>query len=105
MLADARQKLREAFEGLSISVSALHRHLVERARQTFVEKLEILPLARITDRFIKLRKERVEKREETSDLISLRAAFSLMKQGLICIFKETMALILGKPSPKGMAPK
>jgi transposase len=67
VLADIRQKLCETFQGLSITVSALHRHLVQKCMVT-LKKLEKLPAARNTDRVIKLRKERVEEWEMIQDL-------------------------------------
>ena len=67
VLADIRQKLCDAFQGLSISISALHRHLVQKCKVT-LKKLEKLPAARNTDRVIKLRKEKVEEWETMQHL-------------------------------------
>ncbi|OZJ01575.1 hypothetical protein BZG36_05605 [Bifiguratus adelaidae] len=55
VLVDIKEKLCEAFQGLSISVSALHKHLVHKCKVT-LKRLEKLPAARNTDRVISLRK-------------------------------------------------
>src|ERR1700722_15719781 len=67
ILEDIRQKLCETFTGMCISVSALHRHLVQKCRVT-LKKLEKLPAARNADRVINLRKEKVEQWETMQDL-------------------------------------
>jgi len=67
ILEDIRQKLCGTFTGLSISVSALHRQLVQKCRLT-LKKLEKLPAARNADRVINLRKEKVEEWEAMQDL-------------------------------------
>ncbi|PIA17047.1 hypothetical protein COEREDRAFT_80760, partial [Coemansia reversa NRRL 1564] len=55
------------FDGFTISVSALHRHLVEKCRLT-LKKLEKLPAEQNSDRVIALRKERVEQWKQMKDL-------------------------------------
>jgi transposase len=67
VLSDIRRALCEAFPDLSISISALHKHLVQKCRLT-LKKLEKLPAARNSDRVIKLRRERVEEWEATPGL-------------------------------------
>jgi transposase len=51
VLSDIRQNLCEAFPGLSISISALHRYLVRKCKLT-LEKLEKLHAARNSDRVL-----------------------------------------------------
>jgi transposase len=51
ILSDIRQNLCEAFPGLSISTSALHRYLVQKCKLT-LKKLEKLPVARNSDRVL-----------------------------------------------------
>ena len=58
VLVDIKEKLC-AFQGLSISVSALHKHLVHKCKVT-LKRLEKLPAARNTDRVISSQKEKVE---------------------------------------------
>ena len=67
VLVDIKEKLCEAFQGLSISVSALHKHLVHKCKVT-LKRLEKLPAARNTDRVISLRKEKVEEWEKMQDM-------------------------------------
>lgn len=67
VLADIKRNLCEAFEGSTISDSALHRLLVDKCCLT-LKKLEKLPAARNTDRIIALRKEKVEQWEQTPHL-------------------------------------
>jgi hypothetical protein len=51
ILSDIRQNLCDAFPGLSISISALQRHLVRKCKLT-LKKLEKLPDARNSDRVL-----------------------------------------------------
>ena len=51
ILSDIRQNLCEAFPGLSISTSALHRYLVQKCKLT-LKKLEKLAVARNSDRVL-----------------------------------------------------
>ena len=67
VLADIRIKLCEAFPGLTLSLSTLHRHLVQKCLLT-LKKLEKLPAARNSDRVIALRKEKVEEWERNKDM-------------------------------------
>ena len=67
VLSDIRIALCEAFPGLSISISALHRHLVQKCKLT-LKKLQKLPAARNSDRVLKLRRERIEEWEATPEL-------------------------------------
>jgi hypothetical protein len=64
---DIRRALCEAFPEVSISISALHRHLVEKCKLT-LKKLEKIPAARNSERVLKLRKERIEEWEANSEL-------------------------------------
>ena len=66
VLSDIRRNLCEAFRGLSISISALHRHLVEKCKLTL--KTTKLPAARSSDRVLKQRKERIEEWEAIPEL-------------------------------------
>jgi transposase len=59
ILTDIRRNLCDAFTGLTISISALHRHLLEKCKLT-LKKLEKLPAARNNDRVLKLRREKIE---------------------------------------------
>ena len=67
ILTDIRRNLCDAFTGLTISISALHRHLVEKCKLT-VKKLEKLPAARNSDRVLKLRREKIEEWEAIPEL-------------------------------------
>ena len=67
ILSDMRRALCEAFADLSISISALHRHLVQKCKLT-LKKLEKLPAARNSDRVLRLRRQRVEDWEATPEL-------------------------------------
>src|ERR1700730_11306927 len=67
VFSDIRRALCEAFPDLSISISALHRHLVQKCKLTR-KKLEKLPAARNSDRVIRLRREKVEEWEATPEL-------------------------------------
>jgi transposase len=62
VLSDIRIALCEALPGLSISISALHRQLVQKCRLT-LKKLQKLPAARNSDRMLMLRRERIEEWE------------------------------------------
>jgi transposase len=67
ILLDIRQALCAAFPEVSISISTLHRHLIEKCKVT-LKKLEKIPAARNSERVLKLRKERIEEWEATSEL-------------------------------------
>jgi hypothetical protein len=67
ILSDIRQNLCEAFPGSSISISALHRHLVRKCKLT-LKKLEKLHAARNSDRALKLRMEKIEEWEAMSGM-------------------------------------
>ena len=67
VLADIRDKLCQTFQGLSISISTLHRNLVQKCKVT-LKKIEKLPAARSTERVLKLRKEKIEEWEHTPSL-------------------------------------
>jgi transposase len=67
VLSDIRRALREAFPEISISISALHRHLVQKCKLT-LKKLEKIPAARNSERVLKLRRERIEEWEAIPEL-------------------------------------
>ena len=67
ILLDIRKALCEAFPEISISISALHRHLVQKCKLT-LKKLEKLPVARNSERVLKLRRERIEEWEAIPEL-------------------------------------
>ena len=67
VLSDIKHHLCEAFPGLTISISALHRHLVQNCKVT-LKKLEKLTAARNSDRVVALRKEKVEEWKATPSL-------------------------------------
>src|ERR1700731_4176229 len=67
VLSNIRTALYEAFPELSISISALHRHLIQKCKLT-LKKLEKLPAARNSDRALKLRRERIEEWEANPEL-------------------------------------
>ena len=67
VLSDIKYYLCEAFPGLTISISALHRHLVQNCKLT-LKKLEKLTAARNSDRVVALRKEKVEEWKATRSL-------------------------------------
>jgi len=67
ILSNIRRALYEAFPELSISISALHRHLVQKCKLT-LKKLEKLPATRNSDRVLRLRRERIEEWEATPEL-------------------------------------
>ena len=54
-------------QGLYISISALHRRLVQKCNVT-LKKLEKLPAVRNSDADVKLRKEKFEEREAMRNL-------------------------------------
>jgi transposase len=58
VLLDIRTALYEAFPELPISISVLHRHLIQKCKLT-LKKLVKLPAARNSDRVLKLRRERI----------------------------------------------
>jgi hypothetical protein len=61
------EKLCEAYLNLSISISTLHKHLVQECKLT-LEKPEKLPAASNSDRVIRLRRKKVEEWEATPEL-------------------------------------
>jgi transposase len=65
--SDIRHHLCKAFPVLTISISALHRHLVQKCKVT-LKKLEKLTVARNSDRVVALRKEKVEEWNATPGL-------------------------------------
>jgi transposase len=67
VLSDITRALCEAFPDLSISISTLHRHLVQKCKLT-LKKLEKLPAARNSDRVLRLRMAKVEEWEATPEL-------------------------------------
>jgi transposase len=67
VLLDIRTALYEAFPELSISISSLHRHLIQKCKLT-LKKLVKLPAARNSDRVLKLRRERIEEWEANPEL-------------------------------------
>jgi hypothetical protein len=86
ILSDIRQNLCDALPGLSISISALHRHLVHKCKLT-LKKREKSPAARNSDRVLKLPKEKIEEWEAMSDMDFVRncvfideAGFNLQTQ-------------------------
>lgn len=86
ILSDIRQNLCDALPGLSISISALHRHLVRKCELT-LKKCEKSPAARNSDRVLKLPKEKIEEWEAMSDMDFVRncvfideAGFNLQTQ-------------------------
>src|ERR1700730_11710646 len=81
-LSDIRQNLCEAFPGLSISISALHRHLVRKCKLT-LKKLEKLHAARNSDRALKLRMEKIEEWEAMSDMDFARNCVFIYEAGFI----------------------
>jgi hypothetical protein len=67
VLSDIREALFESFPELSISTSALHRHLVQKCKLT-LKNLEKLPTARNSDHVLKSRRERIEEWEAIPEL-------------------------------------
>ena len=67
VLSDIRHHLCEAFPGLTISILALHQHLVQKCKVT-LKKLQKLTAARNFDRVVALRKEKVEEWRATLGL-------------------------------------
>jgi transposase len=59
VFSDIRHHLCKAFFGLTISISALHRHLVQKWKVT-LKKLEKLTTTRNSDQVVVLRKEKIE---------------------------------------------
>ncbi|KAI8346913.1 hypothetical protein EDC96DRAFT_417932, partial [Choanephora cucurbitarum] len=57
----------EKFEGLKISISAIHRHLVHNHNIT-LKKLKKIPAARNSDRVMALRKAIVEQYKSDADM-------------------------------------
>src|ERR1700692_1451367 len=80
VLDDIRQALYQRFPGLTISMSSLHRHLVQKCRVT-LKKLQKLPAARNSNRVLRLRKEKVEDWESTPDLDFTRNCVFIDKAG------------------------
>jgi hypothetical protein len=66
ILSDIKRALSKAFLNLSISISALHRHLVLKYRLT-LKKLQKLPAASISDRVLIVLRERIEEWEATPE--------------------------------------
>ncbi|CEP19292.1 hypothetical protein [Parasitella parasitica] len=66
ILDELKLKLCEKFEGLKISISAIHRHLVHKHNIT-LKKLEKIPAVRNSDRVIALRKAIVEQYKRDAD--------------------------------------
>jgi transposase len=67
ILDELKLKLCEKFEGLKISISAIHRHLVHKHNIT-LKKLEKIPAARNSDRVIALRKAIIEQYKSEADM-------------------------------------
>jgi transposase len=101
ILADISWKLYEKFQGLSISVSALHRHFVQKCNIT-LKKLEKLPAERNADRVIKLRKEKVEEWEAVQNLDFTKNCVFMMKQDLTCIPRESLAALCEDHQPTAL---
>ena len=75
---------------MCISVSALHRHLVQKCRVT-LKKLEKLPAASNADRVINLRKEKVEQWEAMQDLDFAHNCVFIDESGFNLHIQETLA--------------
>ncbi|KAG0749715.1 hypothetical protein G6F62_011135 [Rhizopus arrhizus] len=67
VLDGLKLKLCEKFEGLKISISAIHKHLVHKHNIT-LKKLEKIPAARNSDRVIALRKAIIEQYKSGTDM-------------------------------------
>lgn len=67
ILDELKLKLCEKFEGLKISISAIHKHLVHKHNIT-LKKLDKIPAARNFDRVIALRKAIVEQYKSDADM-------------------------------------
>ncbi|KAG1452568.1 hypothetical protein G6F46_012474 [Rhizopus delemar] len=67
VLDELKLKFCEKFEGLKISISAIHRHLVHK-HNTTLKKLEKIPAARNSDRVIALRKAIIEQYTSDTDM-------------------------------------
>ncbi|ORE08860.1 hypothetical protein BCV72DRAFT_322519, partial [Rhizopus microsporus var. microsporus] len=67
ILDELKLKLCEKFEGLKISTSTIHRHLVHKHNIT-LKKLEKIPAARNSDRVIALRKAIIEQYKSVADM-------------------------------------
>ena len=103
ILEDIRQKLCGTFTGLSISVSALHRHLVQKCRLT-LKKLEKLPAARNADRVINLRKEKVEEWEAMQDLDFARNCVFIDESGFNLHIQRNFGRSLKDTPARGTVP-
>jgi hypothetical protein len=67
VLSDIKHHLCKAFPGLTIWISALHRHLVQKWKVT-LKKLEKLTTTRNSDRVVVRRKEKIEEWNATPGL-------------------------------------
>jgi transposase len=67
VLDGLKLKLCEKFEGLKISISAIHKHLVHKHNIT-LKKFEKIPAARNSDRVIALRKAIIEQYKSDTDM-------------------------------------
>lgn len=103
VLADIRDKLCQTFQGLSISISTLHRHLVQKCKVT-LKKLEKLPAARSTERVLKLRKEKIEEWELTPSLDFTKNCVFIDEAGFnLHIQRGCDRSLMGTPA-KGIVP-
>jgi len=100
---DIRQKLCGTFTGLSISVSALHRHLVQKCRIT-LKKLEQLSAARDADRVINLRTEKVEEWEAMQDLDFARNCVFIDESGFDLHIQRNFGRSLKGTPARGTVP-
>ena len=91
------------FTGLLISVSALHRHLVQKCRLTLKE-LEKLPAARNADRVINLRKEKVEEWEAMQDLDFARNCVFINESGFNLHIQRNFGRSLKGTPARGTVP-
>lgn len=92
VLSDIKHHLCEAFPGLTISISALHRHLVQNCKVT-LKKLEKLTAARNSDRVVALRKEKLRNGRPHLVWTFAKIACSSTKQGSIYIPKGIMDVL------------
>ena len=96
-----KHHLCEAFPGLIISISALHRHGVQNCKAT-LKKLEKLTAARNSDRVVALRKEKLRNGRPHLVWPVAKIACSSTKQGSIYIPKGIMDVL--EEAPRRKAP-
>ena len=92
VLSDIRRNLCEAFRGLSISISALHRHLVEKCKLT-LKKLQNYQLQEVVTVSSNSERKELKNGKRFQNWIMVGTAYISMWQDSISILNGIMAIL------------